>query len=63
MEIIDGLIFVKLKNTAMVEALTDARARARVCARICQYRGVLKNNTGTLQFNIHLKSDAPEVPQ
>lgn len=24
---------------------------------------VLKNNTKTLQFNIHLKNDAPEVLQ
>jgi len=31
MEIIDGLIFVKLKNTAMMEAASDVRARARVC--------------------------------
>jgi len=33
MEIIDGLIFVKLKNTATVEAPTDARARARARMR------------------------------
>lgn len=26
-------------------------------------RRILKNNTETLQFNIHLKNDASEVPQ